>query len=139
MIQSAIEQQNDGIVTGYQVTMDDGKVLSVPAAEGNRHYQELMEWVAEGNTIEPYVAPPVPVPSQVSMRQARLALLQNGLLSQVQSAIDSMPSPQKEAAQIEWEYALDVERQSTLTQTLAQSLGLDETGLDNLFSLAATK
>lgn len=61
MIQSAIEQQNDGKVTGYSVTMDDGQVLSVPDTKGNRHYQELMEWVAEGNTIKPYVAP-VPPP-----------------------------------------------------------------------------
>jgi len=32
--------------------------LSVPIAEGNRHYQLVMAWVAEGNTIAPYVAPP---------------------------------------------------------------------------------
>lgn len=34
--------------------------ISVPNAPGNRHYQELMEWIAEGNTPEPYVAPTPP-------------------------------------------------------------------------------
>ena len=28
------------------------KVLSVPLDEDNRHYQAIMQWVAEGNTIE---------------------------------------------------------------------------------------
>ena len=29
----------------------DGKGLSIPISEGNRHYQAILEWVAEGNTI----------------------------------------------------------------------------------------
>jgi hypothetical protein len=28
------------------------RVLSVPLDEDNRHYQAIMQWVAEGNTIE---------------------------------------------------------------------------------------
>ena len=27
--------------------------MSVPSAEGNRHYQAVQEWIAEGNTPEP--------------------------------------------------------------------------------------
>jgi hypothetical protein len=27
--------------------------MSVPQAEGNRHYQEVLDWIAEGNTPEP--------------------------------------------------------------------------------------
>ena len=31
----------------------DGQTWSVPIdAEGNRHYAAILEWVAEGNTIE---------------------------------------------------------------------------------------
>ena len=30
---------------------DSEKVLSVPLDEENRHYQKILEWVAEGNTI----------------------------------------------------------------------------------------
>ncbi len=30
----------------------DGKEYSVPISEDNRHYQAILEWVAEGNTIE---------------------------------------------------------------------------------------
>ena len=30
----------------------DNENISIPIDEGNRHYQEILEWVAEGNTIE---------------------------------------------------------------------------------------
>ena len=35
----------------YKVVFDDGKTSTVPHDEANRHYQEILEWVAEGNTI----------------------------------------------------------------------------------------
>ena len=38
-------------VVSYSVTLDNGKFLSVPLSEGNRHYQEVLQWVADGNTI----------------------------------------------------------------------------------------
>ena len=41
-----------GQQTCYVVRFTDSeKVLSVPLDEENRHYQEILEWVAEGNTI----------------------------------------------------------------------------------------
>lgn len=30
----------------------DGETLIVPMDTGNRHYQAIQEWVAEGNTIQ---------------------------------------------------------------------------------------
>lgn len=30
----------------------DGTEMTVPVDEGNRHYQEILKWVAEGNTIQ---------------------------------------------------------------------------------------
>ena len=43
------------------------------------------------------------VPHEVSMRQARLALLARGVLGQVDAAIESLPRPDREAARIEWD------------------------------------
>jgi len=68
------------------------------------------------------------------MRQARLALLQQGMLSQVESAVAGAG----QAAQIEWEYSSTVERDKALVQAIAPALGLTETQLDDLFRLAAT-
>ena len=35
----------------YLVTYTDGVVWTVPFDEENRHYQEILLWVAAGNTI----------------------------------------------------------------------------------------
>lgn len=76
-----------------------------------------------------YTPPPSKVPTSLSMRQARLALLGAGLLDTVQAGVSAMPK----AAQIEWEFAATVERSSPLVATLAASLGLDDAALDALF------
>lgn len=78
------------------------------------------------------------VPASVSMRQARLALLGAGLLSSVDAAIAALPSPAKEAAQIEWDYASEVQRDNALIASLASGLGLTEAQIDDLFITAAT-
>jgi len=74
----------------------------------------------------------------VTMRQARLALLQSGLLAQVNAAVAAMPGVEGDAARIEWEFSGAVERNLPLVQSLATALGLTETQLDDLFMLAAT-
>lgn len=83
-------------------------------------------------------APPVPVPEVVTMRQTRLALLQAGKLANVDAAIAVLPSPNKEAAQISWEYSTEVRRDSDLLKQLAPVLGLDDAAIDALFIQAAT-
>lgn len=79
---------------------------------------------------------PAAVPDVISMRQARLALLGAGLLTDIDAIIASLPSPMKEAAQIEWEFASEVARNSPLIATLAPSIGLDAGAIDALFVAA---
>lgn len=110
----------------------------IPMVGGNRDYQDYLEWVAAGNTPAPFVPPPVPVPVVVTMRQARLALLQTNRLATVNAALDAMAGTPGEAARIEWEYAATVERASSLVASLALALSLTEQDLDDLFTLAAT-
>ncbi len=97
--------------------------------------ERLSEYrVIDGQVVLP---PPTPV-TAVTMRQARLALLGAGLLDDVDAAIASIPDPvQRKAAQIEWEYATIVERNSALIQQLAPALGLTEAQMDELFATAA--
>ncbi|MEZ2293106.1 hypothetical protein [Variovorax sp. RCC_210] len=77
------------------------------------------------------------VPASVTMRQARLALLSAGKLAAVSAAINGLSSPQKEAAQIEWEFAATVDRASPFLANLAALLQLDDQALDDLFISAA--
>lgn len=92
----------------------------------------------DGIELAPPAPPaPIPVPQQVTMRQARLALLGAGKLSLVDGAIDSLPSPEKETARIEWDYSSSVMRSRPLVVMLGEALGLDEEALDQLFITAA--
>ena len=48
-------QYHQDITTDTNVSITaviDGKQLSVPIDPANRHYAAILEWVAEGNTIQ---------------------------------------------------------------------------------------
>ena len=81
--------------------------------------------------------PAAVVPQSVTMRQARLALLANNMLANVQTAINSLPEPDKTKAQIEWEYSNALERNNSFVATLGAALGLNAAALDALFIQAA--
>jgi hypothetical protein len=79
----------------------------------------------------------VKVPTIVSMRQARLALLNAGKLALVDAAIQNMTSPQREKAQIYWEYSIQVGRYSPMTIAIGTAVGLTSAEIDSLFIEAA--
>jgi hypothetical protein len=87
--------------------------------------------------IDAKIAEETVVPLEVTMRQARLALLADGKLGDVQSVIDSLSSPQREMAQIEWDYSSTVKRSNRFVALIGQALGYSEEDLDNLFIDAA--
>lgn len=80
-----------------------------------------------------------PVPQMVSMRQARLALLEVGLLDNVEQIINLLPEPLKSKARIEWEYATEVRRDWPTLIQIAGHLNLTSEYVDDLFILASTK
>lgn len=75
----------------------------------------------------------IPVPTVVSMRQARLALLNAGLLNAVEQFVETAGA----AAKIEWEYAQEIRRDHALVQALLASELIDGAGLDALFIAAS--
>ena len=123
--------------------------MSVPMAEGNRDYREVLEAIDGGTENYPTAIVVEPEftdaellqqiedakPKVVTMRQARLALLQSGLLQTVQDAITTGTD---EAMKIEWEYATEVRRDWASLVTLTESLGMTSTELDSLFTIAST-
>lgn len=86
-----------------------------------------------------WINPPVvvPIPQEITMRQARLALLDIGLLANVQTAINTLPEPDKTKAQIEWEYSNALQRDNPFVTTLGTALGLSSDDIDNLFITAS--
>ena len=117
-----------------EITMDEWRALLDGQAAG--------KVIVAGKGGKPELQdqpPPTPVvPSSVTMRQARLALLSAGYLDRVQDAFANIPDEQvKKAAMIEWEYAGTVERQSPFCTQMAALLGLSSDDLDRLFMAAA--
>ena len=74
-----------------------------------------------------------PVPQQVTMRQARLALLGAGLLDDVEMVIAAAGR----AAQLEWEYAAMVDRSNPAVAIVQQQKALTDAQIDDLFREAA--
>ena len=74
-----------------------------------------------------------PVPQQVTMRQARLALLNAGLLDDVEVVIAAAGRE----AQLEWEYAAVVDRSNPAVAAVQQQEALTDAQIDGLFRHAA--
>tara|TARA_E500000318_G_C3420338_1_gene157030 strand:- start:21 stop:191 length:171 start_codon:yes stop_codon:yes gene_type:complete len=51
MISTVEKKYFNGLFVSYEVILDNGTKWSVPDDETNRHYQEILEWVANGGTI----------------------------------------------------------------------------------------
>ena len=74
-----------------------------------------------------------PVPQQVTMRQARLALLNAGLLDNVEVVVAAAGRE----AQLEWEYAAVVDRSNPAIAAVQQQQGMTDAQIDDLFREAA--
>jgi hypothetical protein len=76
-------------------------------------------------------------PTSVTMRQARLALLEAGLLDNVQNIVAGMQGAEGAAARIEWEYSSTMVRSQPLVAALAAALKLTSADVDALFLTAS--
>jgi len=42
---------DSNVFCNYKVTLTDGTILWVPNDEANKDYQEIQQWISEGNTV----------------------------------------------------------------------------------------
>lgn len=71
--------------------------------------------------------PTSPATYPLTARQLRLGLIRNGVpLSTVQAAIDALPPPNRDEAQVYWEFSTDVYWQHPMTGFLMQLMGISE-------------
>lgn len=131
---------NDSIVA--DVEFEGVGVIPFTATSGDPepHGVEIYNRCVAGDfgDIASYTDLPAEITQAVTMRQARLALLSEGHLESVETAIAALSEPQKSAALIEWEYASTVERKSEFVSLLSEALSLTEVDVDDLFILADT-
>jgi hypothetical protein len=76
---------------------------------------------------------------KVTKAQARIALLEAGLLDQIEAGIQAMEEPARTTTLIFWNDSPYYSRDGQLITTLAASFGLTEQMLDALFDAASKK
>ena len=51
MINSVQKIYSEGNWSSYKMTLDNGKIWSVPLDPSNTDYQAIQEWIADGGTV----------------------------------------------------------------------------------------
>jgi hypothetical protein len=51
-VKKQMSSTDSTITVSYKVTLNNGNIYSVPKATDNTDYQAILEWVADGNTIQ---------------------------------------------------------------------------------------
>lgn len=78
-------------------------------------------------------------PKEITPRQARQALFLVGVSSEmILGGLNSLPSPHKELALVEWEYSTAFKRNNPLVVNVALMLGWTTYQLDDLWILGST-
>ena len=109
---------------------------SIPADLQNTDYAEYLQWLSEGNTPDPYVAPPPTISSSVTRLQALLALEAGGYLATVDAYMATLA--RGNSSRLAWENAQAFERNSPVVAAMGAMLGLDDPAIDALFIAAST-
>lgn len=124
--------------------IDAGRVIN--HAEADEAFAQSQGWIPagdsrigdswDGEVFTPAPPPPLPVPAFCTRRQGRLALLAQGLLDDVEAAIDAIADPtEQRAAKIEYE-ADTWDRGNPFVQQMWAQLGGTPEQLDDLFRMA---
>lgn len=127
------------------VLNDDGVIINTIVVDSLDTMPGLVDARSGGSIGEVFsgganaAPPPAPAPPTiVTMRQARRALLDAGLLDAVAVAIAGIADDtQRARADVEWSTARDVDRNNPFTQFMAASLGLTNADMDALFLAAS--
>ena len=119
----------------YQYTDATNTVVSVIDEDGISRMSMLASALPEGAVVEPYVAPPPPIPQTVTRFQALAVLAAGGYLDTVRTYIATLD--QDNVQRLAWENATNWERSSPTLNALAQMLGLTDAQVDDLFVAAA--
>lgn len=121
-----------------QPHVDDWSVWEKIETDAPIHILEQHGWyVSDVDNFVEWFAIKKICPESVTPRQARQALILNGITQEmIDSALNSLPSPTKELALAEWNYSISIVRNRKLTNDVATMLNWSQFQLDQLFVFA---
>lgn len=130
-ITSAVYNEDQTVINA----VIDGINMAVPVDTANRHYVAILNWVEnEDGVIDPYVAPPEPIPSVISSRQFMVYLDATGLYDDVVAWVNT----QERAVQLAFNNSATFNRNEPMLQAGFDAMGFTVEQIDSFF-LAASK
>jgi hypothetical protein len=124
---------------GNIIKEDLGIVTLVPMDESSIEYQQYLQFLIAGGTVEPseLFTPEEEIslntPLEVALWKLRFILSQMNLEQAVSDALNSLPEPQKTAANYIWNYGNTIDKHSPTIMFLQQQLGLTDTQVNEIF------
>lgn len=115
-----------------KIVQGDGSITIIPRDLNNNDYAAL---VATNTPIADYILPKAPVPQNIAMWQARVALSKAALLDRANAVVAAANDP---VISNFWEYATGIDRSSPTLAKIALALGQTDAQLDALFVEAAS-
>ena len=119
----------------YQYLDAENLVVAVFDEDGISRKSMLASKLPEGAVVEPYIAPPTPIPSTVTRFQALAVLAAGGYLPTIKTYIATLG--EDNITRLAWENATDWERTSPTLNALATMLNLTSAEVDDLFIAAS--
>lgn len=125
--------QNVGILrNGNQIVKTDQKLDGVPAL--SEVPAEVEEYALQRKAADLKIR----APQSVTIKQARLALIEAGLFEHIEQVIENETDVKlKQTLKTEWEYMLHLERDNALLSKVAKKVGISDMQIDELFIRAA--
>lgn len=122
----------------YRLVLSN-QTIEFASEEAALDYKAQNNLTEEIESFEYNVPVIVNVPSSVTPRQMRVALVVSGIsLESIEAMINGLEEPTKSITRITWEYSTAFERDNPILNAMAPLLGLDQSGVDQLFILAET-